>query len=118
MNYWCECAGHECSRITAVTIEDKQKQNKQNTCCEDKFKGFSIVGRFGFPEVELGILPAWCGTQRLPRLAGLKLALDLAPTGRRMGVAEAVNNGVVDMVRDSWYILAWNRFITAKVQIN
>ena len=54
--------------------------------------------RFGFPEVELGILPGWCGTQRLPRLAGLKLAFDLIPTGRRLKVKEAVQNGVVDKV--------------------
>ena len=54
--------------------------------------------RFGFPEVELGILPGWCGTQRLPRLAGLKLALDIIPTGRRVRVPEAVTNGTADKV--------------------
>ena len=51
-----------------------------------------------FPEVELGILPAWCGTQRLPRLASLQLALDIIPTGRRMRIQEAVKNGIVDKV--------------------
>ena len=54
--------------------------------------------RCGFPEVELGILPAWCGTQRLPRLASLQLALDIIPTGRRMRIQEAVKNGIVDKV--------------------
>ncbi len=58
-----------------------------------------VFPRFGFPEVELGILPAWCGTQRLPRLTSLELALDLIPTGRRMKVPEAVKHGVVDKVR-------------------
>ena len=48
--------------------------------------------------MELGILPGWCGTQRLPRLAGLKLAFDLIPTGRRLKVKEAMQNGVVDKV--------------------
>ena len=58
--------------------------------------------RCGFPEVELGILPGWCGTQRLPRLASLQLALDIIPTGRRMRIQEAVKNGIVDKV--SWRV--------------
>ena len=56
--------------------------------------------RCGFPEVELGILPAWCGTQRLPRLTSLQLALDIIPTGRRMRIQETVKNGIVDKVSE------------------
>jgi len=41
------------------------------------------------PEVNLGIIPGYGGTQRLPRLVGLERALDLLRTGRSIGAAEA-----------------------------
>ena len=41
------------------------------------------------PEVNLGIIPGYGGTQRLPRLIGLANALDLVRTGRSVGAAEA-----------------------------
>jgi 3-hydroxyacyl-CoA dehydrogenase/enoyl-CoA hydratase/3-hydroxybutyryl-CoA epimerase len=54
--------------------------------------------RIGLPEVQLGILPAWGGTTRLPRLLGLRSALDVLLTGepvssrraKRIGLAEEV----------------------------
>lgn len=54
--------------------------------------------RIGFPEVTLGLCPGAGGTQRLPRLAGAEVALDLMLTGRAMGAAEALAAGVVDQV--------------------
>jgi len=52
----------------------------------------------GLPEVTLGLLPAGGGTQRLPRLIGLKAAADLILTGRRVSPAEALELGIVDRV--------------------
>lgn len=46
----------------------------------------------------LGILPGAGGTQRLPRLAGAKAALDLITSGRHVGAAEALTLGIVDEV--------------------
>lgn len=46
----------------------------------------------------LGILPAACGTQRFPRLVGLKKALELITSGRRFGINEASKLGLVDQV--------------------
>jgi 3-hydroxyacyl-CoA dehydrogenase/enoyl-CoA hydratase/3-hydroxybutyryl-CoA epimerase len=43
----------------------------------------------GLPEVQLGILPAWGGTARLPRLVGLRAALDLLLTGDRVSAEKA-----------------------------
>ncbi|MBW2525430.1 MAG: 3-hydroxyacyl-CoA dehydrogenase/enoyl-CoA hydratase family protein [Deltaproteobacteria bacterium] len=43
----------------------------------------------GQPEVDLGIIPGYGGTQRLPRLIGLERALDLLRTGRKVGAKEA-----------------------------
>lgn len=52
----------------------------------------------GLPEVKLGIVPGAGGTQRLTRVAGPELALDLITSGRQIGAAEALQAGVVDRV--------------------
>ena len=54
--------------------------------------------RIGLPEVRLGILPAWGGTTRLPRLVGLSAALDLILTGKPARVSKARRIGLVDRV--------------------
>jgi 3-hydroxyacyl-CoA dehydrogenase/enoyl-CoA hydratase/3-hydroxybutyryl-CoA epimerase len=54
--------------------------------------------RIGFPEVLLGILPAWGGTTRLPRLVPLERALGLLLTGRTVTAREALRMGFVDRV--------------------
>ncbi len=52
----------------------------------------------GLPEVTLGLLPGGGGTQRLPRLIGLKQAAELILSGRRISPAEALELGIVDQV--------------------
>jgi len=54
--------------------------------------------QFGFPEVKLGLLPGSLGTQRLPRLVGPELALDLISSGRTLDSAAALAAGIVDRV--------------------
>ncbi len=54
--------------------------------------------RIGLPEVQLGIIPGFGGTQRLPRLVGLAHALDLILTGRRLDATRAARIGLVDRV--------------------
>ena len=55
--------------------------------------------RVGFPEVNIGILPGAAGTQRLPRLTGLRVAMDMITSGRHVSVPEAVKYGIIDEVR-------------------
>jgi 3-hydroxyacyl-CoA dehydrogenase/enoyl-CoA hydratase/3-hydroxybutyryl-CoA epimerase len=50
------------------------------------------------PEVMLGILPAWGGTSRLPRLIGLRESLDMLLTGRRADARKARRLGLADEV--------------------
>jgi 3-hydroxyacyl-CoA dehydrogenase / enoyl-CoA hydratase / 3-hydroxybutyryl-CoA epimerase len=52
----------------------------------------------GLPEVTLGLLPGAGGTQRLPRMIGLKNALPMLMEGRKVGVAKAKEMGLVDEV--------------------
>ena len=53
---------------------------------------------FGLPEVRLGLIPGAGGTQRLPRLAGPLVALDLIASSRTVGADEAMTLGLVDEV--------------------
>ncbi len=59
--------------------------------CHARVVGPDLV--FGQPEVNLGIIPGYGGTQRLPRLIGLPKAVDLLRTGRSMNAKEAHATG-------------------------
>jgi 3-hydroxyacyl-CoA dehydrogenase / enoyl-CoA hydratase / 3-hydroxybutyryl-CoA epimerase len=52
--------------------------------------------RLGLPEVMLGIVPAWGGMRRLPRVAGAPAALDMLLTGRTVDARRAKKLGIVD----------------------
>ena len=54
--------------------------------------------RFGLPEVSLGIIPGYGGTQRLPRLVGKGVALDLILSGEMTPAADALRMGLVSRV--------------------
>lgn len=51
---------------------------------------------FGLPEVQLGVHPGFGGTVRLPRLIGVRKALDMILTGRSLRPGEALSCGLVD----------------------
>lgn len=54
--------------------------------------------KMGLPEVKLGILPGAGGTQRLPRLVGVPIALDLITKGDPFNAEKALEYGVIDAV--------------------
>ena len=54
----------------------------------------------GLPEVKLGLIPGSLGTQRLPRLVGGELALDLCSSGRMITAALANERGLVDSLAE------------------
>jgi 3-hydroxyacyl-CoA dehydrogenase/enoyl-CoA hydratase/3-hydroxybutyryl-CoA epimerase len=54
--------------------------------------------RLGLPEVTLGVLPGAGGTQRLPRLIGIRAAVPLMVEGTRLPVADALKAGIVNAV--------------------
>jgi len=62
--------------------------------------------KLGLPEVKLGILPGAGGTQRLPRVAGVEFALELAAKGDPVPTARAKDAGLVDRLAGEGSLLA------------
>lgn len=61
----------------------------------------SSNARFGQPEVGLGLMPGYGGTQRLPRIVGKGVALELLLVGGMINAAEAYRIGLVNKVIDT-----------------
>lgn len=64
--------------------------------CHARIAGTHPRTCFALPEVRLGILPGFGGTQRLPRLIGLPAALDMITTGRTVFPRQALRMGLVE----------------------
>ncbi len=60
----------------------------------------SARAKLGQPEVNLGIIPGWGGTQRLARATSLGFAKELIYTGRLVDAAEALERGLVNGIAD------------------
>lgn len=70
------------------------------------------AAKIGLPEVKLGLLPGAGGTQRTPRLAGVKASLDLITSGAPISVGQAGKIGLIDKIIDGDLrdgALAWAR---------
>jgi len=65
-------------------------------CCH--YRVAVASAKFGQPEVNLGLIPGAGGTQRLPRLAGIPKALEMIATGKPIGAADALANGLIDEI--------------------
>ncbi|MDX2013435.1 MAG: fatty acid oxidation complex subunit alpha FadJ [Myxococcaceae bacterium] len=66
--------------------------------CDYRLATDSPKTSLGLPEVQLGLIPGAGGTQRLPRLVGAQVALDLILTGKSLKAKKALKLGVVDEV--------------------
>src|SRR5467141_2093810 len=74
--------------------------------------------KLGQPEVKLGIIPGYGGTQRLPRLVGKGLAMHLILTGGMIGAQEAYRIGLVNEVVPLGELIARAEAIAAKISAN
>ncbi len=73
------------------------------------------TARFGQPEVNLGLIPGYAGTQRLPRLVGKGIALELLLTGRQVKSEEAARIGLVNRVVPAADLLTEARALAAEL---
>ncbi len=72
--------------------------------CTVRVAADSKAVKIGLPETQLGIVPGFGGTQRLPRLIGLSSALDLIVSGRTLDAKRAQRVGLVDAVVPEAYL--------------
>lgn len=88
-------------------------------CCD--FCYASTNARFGQPEVNLGVIPCFGGTQRLPRAVGVRVAKELIYSGRHITADEALQYGLVNRITAPDELLSTcmetMRLITAKAPI-
>jgi len=81
--------------------------------CDSRVCGTNPKVQLGLPEVTLGLIPGWGGTQRLPRAADelsterLAVASGILTSGRNLDVREAANCGLIGVVCDSDQLLDW-----------
>jgi enoyl-CoA hydratase/3-hydroxyacyl-CoA dehydrogenase len=87
--------------------------------CDVRIAAFSAT--FGQPEVNLGIIPGFGGTQRLPRLVGTSKALEMNTTGDAIGGDEAYEYGLVNRVVADHELfdtaMAWARKFTQQAPV-
>jgi enoyl-CoA hydratase len=78
----------------------------------------SRTARLGQPEVKLGILPGYGGSQRLARLCGKGIAHELILTGDMIGAEEALRIGLVNRVTEPGDLLSAAESIARKIVAN
>ncbi|HEY8503612.1 MAG TPA: 3-hydroxyacyl-CoA dehydrogenase NAD-binding domain-containing protein, partial [Gemmataceae bacterium] len=69
--------------------------------CDVRLAGTNPRAEIGLPEVRLGLIPGWGGTQRLPRLIGVEPAWDLIASGESLAAESARERGIVSEVASS-----------------
>ena len=74
--------------------------------------------KFGQPEVKLGVIPGYGGTQRLPRLVGKGRALQMILTGEVIDAQEALRIGLVNEVVPAESLLARAQAIADAIAVN
>jgi 3-hydroxyacyl-CoA dehydrogenase len=72
--------------------------------------------KVGQPEVLLGIIPGAGGTQRLPRLAGAKMALEMCVEGKPVAAPKAQATGIIDYIVDGDLLTGAIAFATTKAR--
>jgi len=82
-------------------------------CCDIRLA--SENARFGQPEVNLGVIPGFGGTQRLPRLIGKGRACELLMTGDMIDAAEAYRIGLVNKVLPAAELIPAAHKLAAKI---
>lgn len=73
--------------------------------CDYRVASSDRATKIGLPETQLGLLPAWGGSTRLPRLIGLPKALDIILAGKTPAAKQALKYGMVDELAPAEYLV-------------
>ena len=73
--------------------------------CDYRIASPEKTTKIGLPETQLGILPAWGGSTRLPRLIGLPNALGIVLAGKTVAAKQALKLGMVDELAPKEYLV-------------
>jgi enoyl-CoA hydratase/carnithine racemase len=76
------------------------------------------AAKIGQPEISLGLIPGYAGTQRLPRLIGRGRALEMMLTGTPLSAAEALRVGLVNRVVPAAELMDESRRLAAQLAAN
>lgn len=79
------------------------------------FRIASDNAKMGLPEVSLGVIPGYGGTQRLPQLVGKGRAMEMIMTAGMISAEEAFRMGLVNHVVAQAELLGFTKSITAKI---
>jgi enoyl-CoA hydratase len=78
----------------------------------------SEAAKFGQPEVKLGVIPGFGGTQRLPRRVGIAKAKEICMTGDTIGAAEALRIGLADAVFPATELMGRVKELAGRIAAN
>ena len=82
------------------------------------FRIASSNAKMGLPEVSLGVIPGYGGTQRLPQLIGKGKAMELIMTASMLSAQEALNCGLVNYVVEQEELLPFAEKLAVKISRN
>mgnify|MGYP000119626078 FL=1 len=82
------------------------------------FRIASSNAKMGLPEVSLGVIPGYGGTQRLPQLIGKGKAMELIMTASMLSAQEALNCGLVNYVVEQEELLPFAEKLAVKIARN
>ncbi len=91
-----QIAALKCATVAAIHGACAGGGLELSLACDYRVASEDRSTRIGLPEVNLGLLPAWGGSTRLPRLIGLPRALQIILRGELMPAAKAKRLGVID----------------------
>lgn len=99
-----------CQKPVIAAIHGTALGGGFETALAAHYRCAAASAKVGLPEVKLGLLPGAGGTQRTPRLAGVKASLDLFISGAPISAEQAQSIGLIDKIIDGDLLdgaLAW-----------
>jgi 3-hydroxyacyl-CoA dehydrogenase len=87
-------------KLTVAAIHGQALGGGLETALVFDYRCAVPTAKVGLPEIKLGLFPGGGGTQRLPRLIGLKAATDLILSGDAIGAVQARQLGIIDELID------------------